>query len=87
VCLHTYTHNNPVGCDSALVEECVCDQDAFCCKSHWDDTCAEKVILLTLFTLPNLLPLLFLPTLLNILTLLTLPTFATLLGGGVFSYM
>lgn len=31
-------HAGP-GCDDATVQACVCDLDAFCCDSGWDDLC------------------------------------------------
>jgi hypothetical protein len=31
------------GCSSPTVEQCVCDEDWFCCQTAWDATCVEKV--------------------------------------------
>jgi hypothetical protein len=31
------------GCDAALVKECVCAEDAFCCESEWDGVCVAQV--------------------------------------------
>ena len=35
--------NGSPGCDKANVQECVCDQDLYCCESEWDYTCAAEV--------------------------------------------
>ena len=35
--------NNTRGCDDDAVETCVCDVDAYCCDTAWDDICLAKV--------------------------------------------
>ena len=32
------------GCDEPLVETCVCDADAYCCDSRWDQACVNLAI-------------------------------------------
>lgn len=27
------------GCEDVAISRCVCQQDSFCCESHWDETC------------------------------------------------
>lgn len=31
------------GCDNAVVQACVCDNDDFCCESEWDQVCVNEV--------------------------------------------
>src|SRR5690606_10757053 len=31
------------GCGNAGIEQCVCDQDPFCCEEQWDPVCVDKV--------------------------------------------
>ena len=31
------------GCDDALVEACVCNQDPFCCETAWDELCIAAI--------------------------------------------
>ena len=35
--------NGTVGCKDAVVQECVCAKDAYCCEVDWDYTCAAEV--------------------------------------------
>lgn len=35
-------HDTP-GCDNEPVQECVCESDAWCCESEWDDACAALI--------------------------------------------
>jgi hypothetical protein len=37
------TAHRGVGCDNPDVQMCVCDQDAFCCETEWDQTCVDQV--------------------------------------------
>ncbi|MCA9718359.1 MAG: hypothetical protein H6713_42520 [Myxococcales bacterium] len=32
-----------LGCDDGDIESCVCEQDAFCCETAWDELCVEEV--------------------------------------------
>ena len=32
------------GCDNPSVQKCVCDEDAFCCETQWDEVCVEEVV-------------------------------------------
>jgi hypothetical protein len=36
--------NGGVGCQVALVEDCVCGLDSWCCAVEWDDTCVLEAI-------------------------------------------
>jgi hypothetical protein len=31
------------GCTDACIQDCVCEQDSFCCDSEWDDVCVGEV--------------------------------------------
>lgn len=33
----------PGGCADAAIAACVCDVDAYCCESDWDETCGAQV--------------------------------------------
>jgi hypothetical protein len=35
-------HPEP-GCDDGLAQACVCEQDAFCCETEWDEICVNEV--------------------------------------------
>jgi hypothetical protein len=35
--------NNTPGCDIAVVANCVCNQDAWCCTNGWDDACVGEI--------------------------------------------
>lgn len=35
-------HSNP-GCDNAQIALCVCETDAYCCETQWDNVCVEEV--------------------------------------------
>lgn len=32
------------GCQDSSIEACVCDQDAFCCESDWDQLCVDQAV-------------------------------------------
>ena len=35
-------HATP-GCDDAAVQDCVCEEDAYCCEEEWDGVCVDEV--------------------------------------------
>lgn len=37
------TPNGGTGCGDAMIESCVCESDAYCCDTEWDDICVGEV--------------------------------------------
>ncbi len=35
--------HDSVGCKDATIQNCVCDQDSYCCTTQWDGMCAAEV--------------------------------------------
>ncbi len=36
--------NGTPGCKDAVITQCVCQQDSFCCQSEWDSICSQEVV-------------------------------------------
>merc|ERR1711988_1924930 len=37
-----YSHRAP-GCDTDVIQDCVCSVDDSCCSSTWDETCVAQI--------------------------------------------